>query len=110
MKPVLGECVGVKFEDRGDGHVLLRLLIGDWHETDFCVSSVWLNDTIDTLILAERKLEKKCIPYEGGYAFKKRNTEHKKRGFKKRWRGFMRRVQLKKKQLDKLPIDRSETS
>lgn len=44
---ILGACLGIRFEDRGDGGVLVRLMVeddGHWHEKDVCVSEYWLAD------------------------------------------------------------------
>lgn len=74
MKDVHGECVGVRFVRRGpsDPHICLCLLIEDdeiWHETDFEVSSYWIDDMIDTLVRAKARLRRVATTSPDGYGW-----------------------------------------
>lgn len=76
-----GKCVGVKLEprERNDNHIVLRLLIEDdetWNETNFSVSSYWIDDTIEVLERVRKHLVEKQLPdkHEGrqcGWRFRR---------------------------------------
>lgn len=54
---ILGTCLGIRFEDRGDGGVLARLMVEDdgyWHEKDVCVDVHWLADLEKVVRLARQ--------------------------------------------------------
>ena len=53
-----GECIGVRLVRRGtkDKHICFNMLIEDdefWSETNFQVSSAWIDETIEQLKLAK---------------------------------------------------------
>lgn len=59
---ILGDCFGVRLEQRGrnDKHVLVRLLSEDdehWIESDYTISSYWLDDMLDVLSRVKHALE-----------------------------------------------------
>jgi hypothetical protein len=62
-----GDCIGVKLEPRGhdDNHIMVRLLIEDdehWRETNFSVSSYWIDDTLEVLNRVKKHMVQKQLP------------------------------------------------
>ena len=68
--------VGVKLSERGssDPHILFSLLIEDdesWRETNFKVSSYFIDETIKVLKKAKKYMEKQTKDGNFGYKFQK---------------------------------------
>lgn len=63
-----GNCIGVRLEERGgpsDRHICFKLLIEDdenWIETDFSVSSGWIDETIKMLQAARAHMKDHAQP------------------------------------------------
>jgi hypothetical protein len=78
MKDVLGECIGLRFKDRGDGGILIQLLIEDdenWYEKDFIIHSYWIKDLKEVIELAEVKLEQQANKDSDGWGYTFRDEE-----------------------------------
>ncbi len=75
INDILGGCIGIRFKDRGDNHILLQLMIEDnetWHETDFCISSYWLDELVRVCQRATTRLKNQAIKdpdVPNGYKF-----------------------------------------
>jgi len=76
-----GNCIGVLLKERGgaiDRHICFSLLIeddGEWRETDFSVSSSWIDETIEMLQAARSHMKDHASPdvvdrRQYGYRFK----------------------------------------
>ena len=81
MVTIKGACIGVQLEKRGpsDPHILFRMLVEDdenWFPQDFCVSSSWIDETIQVLKTARDMMRNTATPdladngRQYGYRFK----------------------------------------
>ena len=80
-KEFKGDCIGIRLSNRsghGDKHICFTLLTEDdedWIETNFNVSSAWLDETIQMLEAAKAYMKSSANPdiFEGiqyGWKFK----------------------------------------
>ena len=71
---VLGECVGIRFVERGenDNHILIRLITEDdenWTAGNIRLSSYWLDDLIGVCQRAKTKLKEEAIEDRNGWGY-----------------------------------------